>query len=161
MSSLTLTVMAIDCCYSVILHPFKPRISKRLYLGIIIVIWLSVCLFSLPYALFNKVIQVWGKTDCTITENWPFHHYTETIFLYVTQFLVPFLIVLVYYLRVCLKLWNRDQNGIRSEEQNRSSLKMSIIVSLIFGMSWFPLISYNLVNIRLFFLIDNIICGNR
>ena len=53
-STFTMTAIAVDR-YLVIVHPFRPRMSVRMGVGVVGVTWLLGAVMSLPFAIFARV----------------------------------------------------------------------------------------------------------
>jgi len=153
-STLTLTSIAIDRFF-VIIYPFKPRMKLTTCLFIIVCIWIFALLATLPYGIFLRFKKVEGKFTCA--EAWPseivrqvFSASTATM-----QFILPFLIIMVCYIKVSLKLSDRAKSkpGSKSSkkeamerERKRRTNRMLIGMVAIFGISWLPLNLVNLLN---------------
>lgn len=153
-SAFTLMSIAIDRFF-VIIHPFKPRLQLKYSLLIIVIIWLSAGLLTLPYGIFIDLVPGRdGRPYCD--EGWP-HDAFRKAFGFTTsvlQFVIPFLIITYCYCRVCCKLRDRarykpganSQRKIEQEwERTRRLNRMLISMVLIFGFSWLPLNVHNLV----------------
>lgn len=153
-SAFTLMAIAIDRFF-VIIYPFKARMPMKTCLIIIVIIWLSACLLTLPYGLFVQIIPV--EEDVNFCdERWP-HETSRKAFglsTSVLQFVIPFIIISFCYIRVCSKLSLRARSmpgakSARKEEQERERTRktnrMLISMVVIFGISWLPLNTHNLV----------------
>lgn len=152
-SAFTLMAIAIDRFF-VIIYPFKARMPMETCLIIIIIIWVSACLLTLPYGYFVKIMSYEGVNFCD--EEWP-HETSRKAFglsTSVLQFVIPFIIISFCYIRVCSKLSLRARSmpgakSARKEEQERERTRktnrMLISMVVIFGISWLPLNTHNLV----------------
>ncbi|CAN7937360.1 unnamed protein product, partial [Ixodes hexagonus] len=155
-SSFTLMAIAIDRFF-VIIYPFKPRLQIKVCFMIIISIWLTGALLTLPYGIFMHLTpdpDDGRRHYCE--EKWPdeesrrtFSFSTSTL-----QFVVPFGIISFCYMRVCCKLRDRARakpgaKSVKKEElerkRTRRTNRMLISMVVIFGASWLPLNLYNLV----------------
>ena len=154
-SAFTLMSIAIDR-YFVIIYPFKARMEMRICSVIIITIWLSAGLLTLPYGIFMDV-DVYGLT-IFCEEKWPFDESRKAfgISTSVLQFVIPFVIITFCYVRVCGKLWDRARArpgsvSMRREELERERTRktngMLISMVVIFVISWLPLNIHNLVSL--------------
>lgn len=121
---------------------------------IIITIWLSAALLTLPYGIFMGIIPSESRLYCD--EEWPFDESRKAfgISTSVLQFVIPFFIITFCYVRVCGKLWDRARArpgsvSMRREEMERERTRktngMLISMVVIFVISWLPLNTYNLV----------------
>lgn len=153
-SAFTLMAIAIDRFF-VIIYPFKARMPMRTCFIIIVIIWLSACLLTLPYGLFVAMIP-YDEDINFCDEDWP-HESSRKAFglsTSVLQFVIPFIIISFCYIRVCSKLSLRARSmpgakSARKEEQERERTRktnrMLISMVVIFGISWLPLNTHNLV----------------
>lgn len=155
-STLTLTSIAVDRFF-VIIYPFHPRMKLSTCISIIISIWVVSLLITTPYGYYVKLYSsnYTGTWTTYCEENWPDEDYRR-IFGAVTssmQFLFPFIIILICYICVSLKLNDRantrpGSRNSRREEADRDRKKrtnrMLIAMVAIFGISWLPI---NVVNI--------------
>lgn len=155
-SSFTLMAIAIDRFF-VIIYPFKPRLQVKVCFFIILSIWLTGAMLTLPYGIFMRLTpdpEDGRRYYCE--EKWPgedsrrtFSFSTSTL-----QFVVPFSIISFCYMRVCCKLRDRARakpgaKSVKKEEMERKRTRrtnrMLISMVVIFGASWLPLNLYNLV----------------
>ncbi|XP_022255927.1 prolactin-releasing peptide receptor-like [Limulus polyphemus] len=152
-SAITLMSIAIDRFF-VIIYPFQPRLKVSWCLMIVVSIWIIAALLTMPYGIFISLIVVRGRPYCE--EEWP-HETSRRVFglcTSVLQFVVPFIIISICYLKVCTKLRDRARTkpgnkSLRKEElereRTRKTNRMLIAMVVIFGVSWLPLNVYNLV----------------
>ncbi len=140
--------IAIDRFF-VIIYPFKARMPMRTCFIIIVIIWLSACLLTLPYGLFVAMIP-YDEDINFCDEDWP-HESSRKAFglsTSVLQFVIPFIIISFCYIRVCSKLSLRAPSMNEEEqerERTRKTNRMLISMVVIFGISWLPLNTHNLV----------------
>lgn len=110
-SAFTLMSIAVDR-YFVIIFPFKKRMSVKMCVIIIIIIWISGSTLTLPYAIFMQLVEVEledGRKLRFCEEAWP-HDTSRRTFSTCTsviQFIVPFVIIAFCYSKVCSKLKTR------------------------------------------------------
>ena len=142
--------------YFVIIYPFKSRMPMKICFIIIVTIWLSSCLLTLPYGIFMDVVEYDERYYCD--EKWPFDESRKAfgISTSVLQFVIPFVIITFCYVRVCGKLWDRARArpgsvSMRREEMERERTRktngMLISMVVIFVISWLPLNCHNLVKL--------------
>lgn len=173
-STLTLTSIAIDRFF-VIIYPFHPRMKLSTCVFIIINIWLTSILVTLPYGIYMKHIHENSTEKANATtivdnveddgnkdryfceENWPNEKWRK-IFSGLTtlmQFVFPFFIMAFCYICVSVKLNDRARSkpgtkNSRKEEADRERKKrtnrMLIAMVAIFLISWLPLNTINIVN---------------
>ena len=148
--------------YFVILFPFKSRMQIVTCTFIIVAIWLTTSVLTLPYAHFmqlgpgESIDPSSGSPPIYCDERWP-NEETRKAFAVCTtflQFVIPCIIITFCYVRVCGKLLDRAKTipgsvSTRREEQERDRTKktnrMLISMVIIFVVSWFPLNIYNLL----------------
>ncbi|XP_032223044.2 orexin receptor type 2 [Nematostella vectensis] len=103
-SAATLAAISFDR-YRAVVHPWKPRLSMRQTLAVIVSTWLVSFLVVLPYIL------VLGMDGHSCTEFWlkDIHRQLYTVFLFVFAYALPLVIIAFAYTRVALKL--REQSN--------------------------------------------------
>ncbi|XP_054714394.1 prolactin-releasing peptide receptor-like [Uloborus diversus] len=153
-SAFTLMSIAIDRFF-VIIYPFKPRLQVTYCYIIIVSVWVLAGLLTLPYGIFMDLVPTEsGELYCD--EVWP-HESSRKAFGFSTsilQFVVPFIIITFCYMKVCIKLKMRARSkpGAKSakkeemeRERTRRTNRMLITMVVIFGASWLPINTYNLI----------------
>ncbi|NXC37013.1 GPR83 protein, partial [Campylorhamphus procurvoides] len=154
-SALTLTAIAVDR-HQVIMHPLKPRISTGKGVIYISVIWIMATCFSLPHAIYQKLFTFEYSeevTRCLCLPDFPepsdlFWKYLD-LATFVLLYVLPLLIISAAYMTVAKKLWLRNVIGDVTTEQyfvlrkkNRKTIKMLMLVVILFAVCWFPLNCY-------------------
>ncbi|XP_062997874.1 G-protein coupled receptor 83-like [Elgaria multicarinata webbii] len=154
-SVLTLAAIALDR-HQVIMHPLKPRMSIAKGGICIIIIWVMASCFSLPHAIYQKLI--WypyrnrtNRMACLPSFPppkdlfWKYLDLTTFVLLYV----LPLLVISITYTVVAKKLWMRNAIGDVTMEQyfahrrkKKMTLKMLMVVVVVFAVCWFPLNCY-------------------
>ncbi|XP_068886963.1 G-protein coupled receptor 83 isoform X2 [Aphelocoma coerulescens] len=143
----------------VIMHPLKPRISAGKGVIYISLIWIMATCFSLPHAIYQKLFTFEYSEDVTrclclpdfpepADLFWKYLDLTTFILLYV----LPLLIISAAYVTVAKKLWLRNVIGDVTTEQyfvlrkkNKKTIKMLMLVVILFAVCWFPLNCYVLL----------------
>ncbi|KAM3910468.1 G-protein coupled receptor 83-like [Leptodactylus fuscus] len=154
-SALTLTAIALDR-HQVILNPLKPRMSLTRGFLSITFIWVMATCFSLPHAIYQKLLQ-YNYRQTTIRSlcipDFPepsdlFWKYLD-LSTFVLLYLLPLLIITITYSRLAKKLWMRNAIGDITTEQyithrknKKKSIKMLVLVVVVFAVCWFPLNCY-------------------
>ncbi|XP_030065710.1 probable G-protein coupled receptor 83 [Microcaecilia unicolor] len=154
-STLTLTAIALDR-HQVILNPLKPRMSLTKGALNISIIWMMGTCFSLPHAIYQKLFQ-YNYRETTIRSlcvpDFPdpaelFWKYLD-LSTFLLLYLLPLLIITVTYTRLAKKLWMRNAIGDVTTEQyithrknKKKSIKMLVLVVVVFAVCWFPLNCY-------------------
>lgn len=156
-STFTLTAIALDRQY-VLLYPLKPRISKRTGLIILLLIWVISFLLSLPYGIYTEVEEVnfisTSVKRCRSVFPEPKAEFEMTLTLTTTiiQYFLPLTIIGFSYGRIVRKLWRRTHLGAVTHAQQRfqnkakrKSIKLLIIVVVVFALCWMPLNLYHIL----------------
>uniref|UniRef100_A0ACB8FG82 G-protein coupled receptor 83 n=1 Tax=Sphaerodactylus townsendi TaxID=933632 RepID=A0ACB8FG82_9SAUR len=154
-SAFTLTAIAVDR-HQVVMHPLQPRISATKGLISIGVIWILATCFSLPHAIYQKLFTFeYSKevTRCLCLPDFPepanlFWKYLD-LATFVLLYILPLVIISVTYVSVAKRLWFRNAVGDVTVEQyfalqrkKKATIKMLILVVVIFAVCWFPLNCY-------------------
>uniref|UniRef100_A0A8V5FVV2 G-protein coupled receptor 83 n=1 Tax=Melopsittacus undulatus TaxID=13146 RepID=A0A8V5FVV2_MELUD len=157
-SALTLTAIAVDR-HQVIMHPLKPRISTAKGVIYISVIWIMATCFSLPHAIYQKLFTFEYSeevTRCLCLPDFPepadlFWKYLD-LTTFILLYVLPLLIISAAYVTVAKKLWLRNVIGDVTTEQyfalrkkNKKTIKMLMLVVILFAVCWFPLNCYVLL----------------
>ncbi|KAK4810116.1 hypothetical protein QYF61_009511 [Mycteria americana] len=140
----------------VILNPLKQRMSRTKGALSISVIWLMASCFSLPHAIYQKLFQ-YNYREATVRSLclpdfpepaelvWKYLDLSTFLLLY----LLPLLIITVTYTRLAKKLWLRNAIGdvttqqyITHHKNKKKSIKMLMLVVVVFAVCWFPLNCY-------------------
>jgi hypothetical protein len=165
-SVLTLLAISLDR-FLAILKPMKARIifSKRTVKFILGAIWLLAIALFVPMLFVNnttKEIYLGGLFEKTIcSEQWQEISSKQiySLFVFLTLYLIPLLIMTVAYIKTGSILWRGDKRFCRSESltgtgqehaQNKilrgrqRVVKMLISIVIMFALSWLP---YHVINI--------------
>ena len=142
-SIFTLAYISIDR-YLCICHP-KVSFTRKVHPGwIITAIWVTSMILLLPYAIFCQSSKEIGKNSCDCHSAWPSRNH-RTIYkftLIIVGFHVPFMTMLFSYSQICMFLWGNQ--GRRTSIDNdksgkiKRSVKMMILATSLFFVSWFP-----------------------
>ena len=154
-STFTLTVIALDR-QRVLLYPLRPRILKSGGLIVVAVIWLISILLALPFGIFSetKVLNVYVDSILRCRSVYPsdvFEQYL-TVVTIMLQYVIPLSIIAVTYGRIVRRIWERTDLGAVTENQHarrsrhkKKSIKMLMIVVIVFAICWMPLNLYHLL----------------
>ncbi|XP_065585258.1 G-protein coupled receptor 83-like isoform X3 [Cyrtonyx montezumae] len=140
----------------VILNPLKQRMSLTKGALSIAVIWLLAACFSLPHAIYQKLFQ-YNYREATVRSLclpdfpepaelvWKYLDLSTFLLLY----LLPLLVITATYTRLAKKLWLRNAIGdvtvqqyIAHHRSKKKSIKMLVLVVVVFAVCWFPLNCY-------------------
>ncbi|XP_076372830.1 G-protein coupled receptor 83-like [Tachypleus tridentatus] len=154
-SSFTMVVIAFDR-YRAIIHPLMPR-KHTGNTRIITVIWVLAALLAISHAVFNKVIKVFSyrlMTRCRVVYPSPDKEYRKwhTFITTLTQYVIPLAMTTAAYGRIVVRIWRRETIGDVTEQQltsqlqaKRRTIKMLILVGIVFALCWLPLNLYHLI----------------
>ena len=136
-----------DTCFCELL-PFGRILS---------IIWLSSALFSIPHALYHRVIAMEEKTEiisCLVVYPEPKQEFRQllTLLAFLSQYVIPISLTCVCYLRIICFLWRKKFVGTLSEIQRisltrrkRQRINMLFMVVLVFAICWLPLNVFHLL----------------
>ncbi|XP_047433052.1 probable G-protein coupled receptor 83 [Mugil cephalus] len=154
-STLTLTAIALDR-RQVILYPLRPRMSPAQGGVWIAVIWIMASCFSLPHAIYQKLLTfAYSKEKerslCVPDFPEPSDVYWQYIDLltFILLYMLPLLIISACYTTVARRLWRHNTIGDATTAQHatqrrkrRRTLAMLLLVVGVFAVCWFPLNCY-------------------
>ncbi|XP_071326810.1 chemerin-like receptor 1 [Trachinotus anak] len=126
-----LMAISLDRCLSiwVVVWAQNKRTVRKAQI-ITAVIWLAAVLCSTPYASFRDTRTIYGKTFCAYVQDTP--SWTLIIFRFVVGFFIPFLVICVTYVAICVRA--------RRLQRTRSRRSRRIIFSIVFAffICWLP-----------------------
>ncbi|NWT89209.1 NPFF2 protein, partial [Lanius ludovicianus] len=159
-SVFTLVAIAMDR-FRCIVHPFKQKLTTPTAVAIIAVIWLLAVAIMCPSAVLLQVREekhfrvLLGSGNATrpvfwCREEWPDPGMRKiyTTVLFANIYLAPLSLIVIMYARISISLSHAAMPGAgkRSQEQRHSVgkrkqkvIKMLIVVTLLFTLSWLPL----------------------
>ena len=154
-STFTLTVIALDR-QRVLLYPLRPRILKSGGLIVVSIIWIVSIIMSLPFGIYSKAetvsFVVESAIRCrTVYPSQTFEQYLTVVTL-ILQYILPLAIIGVTYGRIVRRIWERTDLGAMTANQHacrskhkKKSIKMLMIVVIVFALCWMPLNLYHLL----------------
>ncbi|NXP60261.1 NPFF2 protein, partial [Chloropsis cyanopogon] len=159
-SVFTLVAIAMDR-FRCIVHPFKQKLTIPTALAIIAIIWALAVAIMCPSAVLLQVQEekhfrvLLGSGNATrpvfwCREEWPDPGMRKiyTTVLFANIYLAPLSLIVVMYARISLSLSHTAVPGAgkHGQEQRhsawkrkRKAIKMLIVVTLLFALSWLPL----------------------
>ena len=158
-SSFTMMAIALDR-YVVIVYPLRPRMTLAVGGCVIFVSWLLAGLMSLPYALYARVERVElllhteVRVRCRLCYPEPGDVYERALTLWTlfSQYGIPMSVTAAAYGHIVRVLWAREFIGTPNVNQRmchqrarRRTIRMLIVVVLIFCGCWLPLQLYHVL----------------
>ena len=154
-STFTLAVIALDR-QRVLLYPLRPRILKSGGLIVISIIWTVSIIMSLPFGIYSKSqtvsFVVESAVRCRTVYPSPTFEQCLTVVTLVLQYILPLTIIGVTYGRIVRRIWERTDLGAMTANQHacrskhkKKSIKMLMIVVIVFALCWMPLNLYHLL----------------
>jgi G protein-coupled receptor 83 len=153
-----MAIIALDR-YQALLHPLKRRLSHKVSKPLIIfLIWFVASLLAIPHAIFNRSVELFTyKTvvRCRAVYPGPKHIYRKSItsLTILTQYVLPLSITMFTYVIICVKIYRKKFIGEADEQQissqiktKRKTIKMLIIVVIVFAICWLPINLFHLLN---------------
>ncbi|XP_063443823.1 RYamide receptor-like [Mytilus edulis] len=146
LSAYTLVAMSFDR-YIVIVHPFRPRITTRKTLCVIIIIWILSLSIPIPTLIKSKV-QYYSNTSGQCLETWDNNHtlmYAYSTGIMVLHFFGPLVVLIFCYSRIGYNIWKKTLHG-NDENKRRLQLasakqkliKMMATVVVFYALCWLP-----------------------
>nr|AKQ63034.1 orphan G-protein coupled receptor 24 [Platynereis dumerilii] len=160
-SIITLTVISIDR-YMAIVHPLKPRCSRRVAKAVMAVVWTFSLCSGIPMAIIFSVEKEELYPGRYVYKCHP--HFPKNdlvvdlgklyrLYLIIVQYFFPLIIICVAYFRVMYTIWGNQAPGsavdARDQKLNKNKrkvIKMLVIVVAMFAFCWLPLQTYNLLS---------------
>ncbi|XP_056601889.1 G-protein coupled receptor 83 [Triplophysa dalaica] len=154
-SVLTLVAIAIDR-HQVVIYPMKQRMSRVKGVAWIGVIWVMGSCFSLPHAIYQKLLRfefINNRVRMVCLPSFPhpsdlFWKYLD-LTTFVLLYVLPLAIISIAYLVVAKKVWFQNAVGditlaqsAAHRRRKKTTLKMLIAVVAMFAVCWFPLNCY-------------------
>ncbi|UXI14324.1 neuropeptide GPCR A24 [Sarcoptes scabiei] len=152
-SVFTLVAISIDR-YLAIVHPLRPRMSRKTTVNIIVMIWIAGSLLSLPNIICSKTIEEEFKNgDKRVVCYLEWYdgistksriEYLYNVIILLVTYIVPIASMSCTYFRVGRELWGSQSIGectarqMDSIKSKRKIVKMMMIVVAIFGICWAP-----------------------
>ncbi len=152
-SSLTFTAIAIDR-FIVIHFPFKR--SPLFFIKIIWIICISfvtLTAVSIPVLTYNWSFDANPIITCRVLFKFgnPVIVHVRVLGILLTQYILPVLISLILYAKIIHTIWKRNVGEMTEMQKNHNlivkwrTIKMLIILFLVFTICWFPVNMIRLV----------------
>ena len=156
MSTFTLAAIAVNR-FLAVFYPFSTRNhSVTRTIVIILCIDLVAIIITLPRAIVvEQVTRTWlgpelkFKGNIVCSSSWSEKsHRVHNLFVKISEFAIPFTIIVICYTSIMIKLKHRDQirrsESMTTEQmqeeasRNKRMNKMLITITVLFGICWFP-----------------------
>ncbi|OCT98064.1 leukotriene B4 receptor 1 [Xenopus laevis] len=120
--------------------PFTSQLmrTKKSVRGIVLVIWLSAFLCSIPMPIYRTVVTIHTRFICMPFHKSPKHIVFQYLFETMVGFVIPFTIIVFCYLYICLRL-----RTAKFQSKHKTNRLVTLIVAT-FCLFWLP---YHVVNI--------------
>ena len=142
-SIVTLTVISIDR-YFAILHPLRPRCSRRVAAGVMILVWTFSLISAIPSVIVYRVEDVPdgdGGWNSSLTKPFCYPEFPTAsnvdlgkvyrLYLVIIQYFFPLAIISYAYFRIMFKIWYARAPGCavdsRDQIQNRNKRKVKML----------------------------------
>ncbi|XP_002730476.1 QRFP-like peptide receptor [Saccoglossus kowalevskii] len=157
----TLTAMSVDRYYAV-LYPFKLRVTKNRAKYVVCLVWLvSISLSLIPLITarsrsydLNDFVDAPGDIVYFCSER--IEHTAATAYelvILIITYVIPLSIISYTYYRIGRRLWGRSLPGVADRKRDLSqmrskkkTIKMLVVIVVMFAICWFPLHVFNIVN---------------
>ncbi|XP_015186351.1 PREDICTED: tachykinin-like peptides receptor 86C [Polistes dominula] len=152
-SVFTLVVISFDR-YMAIMYPLKRHMSRRRTILTLISIWTISSILAIPSLLYSKITKTRysnNKTRISCYLSWPDGKYLNSktgysydILFFSMTYLIPIVLMAVFYTLMGRKLWGSKfigeltHNQKESIKSKRKVVKMFISIVTIFAICWFP-----------------------
>lgn len=147
MSSFTLVAISMDR-YSAIVHPLRPKMTKRQAFIVISIIWMLSVAIPLPTAITSEVHQYINDPSAPYfcEEMWDNimwqSVYNATLLIF--QYFIPLMILMFTYGRIILVLWIKKPPGEAVSDRDQRMSKSKKKVSTMYLIVNIALLSYTL-----------------
>ncbi|XP_058514840.1 G-protein coupled receptor 83-like [Ochotona princeps] len=142
--------------HRVMLYPLKARITPMQGNVCIIIIWIVSTCAALPHAIYQKLqhVEIGNVTEETVClPSFPYTSKSTWKYLdlgtFLLFFMLPLMVLVVVYGHVAKKLWIHNavddiniHTYICQRGKKKQTLKMLMIVVLVYALSWLPLNIY-------------------
>ncbi|KAG8182858.1 hypothetical protein JTE90_002275 [Oedothorax gibbosus] len=152
-STFTMTCIAWDR-FRIIKNPLKLRLKRSQAIRAMVIVWLLSILLAIPHAVFNRIENVFSYRElirCRTTYPVNMRSWI-TLTTAVTQYFLPLTVTGGLYWRIMVKIWSRGVLGVVTEGQmivqaraKRKTIKMLVLVVILFAICWLPLNVHNLL----------------
>lgn len=149
-SILTLTAIAVERFCS-IMFPFKRIITFKLAKAMMVGIWITSFVITIPFFFHIKVEDYYGDGVFYCVEDWSPLDTTVAlqvfqIVFFVLMYACPLILIFVLYLSIGVKLWRRQSKAEvlslgtshRRTHMTVQVTKMLIVSVVVFALCWLP-----------------------
>ncbi|NWT75801.1 NPFF2 protein, partial [Prunella himalayana] len=150
-SVFTLVAIAVDR-FRCIVHPFKQKLTVPAAVATIAAIWLLAVAIMCPSAVLLRVREerrfrvLLGPGNATrplfwCREEWPEPAMRKiyTAVLFANIYVAPLSLIVLMYARIGVSLSHAAAGRRGREQRKRKAIRMLVLVTLLFALSWLPL----------------------
>lgn len=154
MSTLSMLMIAVER-YILIVFPFRKKLTIEMAIGIVVVIIIFSVVCSIPIILHTEhsheeidirpyIQDIIKKSFCI--ENWKMKtSRAYTMFVFVLQFFVPYIIISVLYFQIYKVLKKRPIKR-KETQKNYKTTRILIAITTTFTISWLPFQIFSIVS---------------
>ena len=141
-STLTLAYISVDR-YICICYPSLGYTNRVSPVWVIAAIWLFGTIFLCPFLIYcKKSSSTKNSCDCRTAWPSPSQHRVYSFSIVFVGFYIPFITMVFCYSKIIVRLWGRKgQKSSIGEDKSgkkKKSIKMMILATSLFFISWFP-----------------------
>ena len=118
-------------------------------------------IFSIPHGIFNELIENFDSESQTRILCWvvyPDGNYRKwiSIIAFLTVYLIPLSTTTIVYSLIGIQIWKQRRSGggdmtpeqinLRGENSKKKTIKILVLVVIVFVVSWLPLNLYYILN---------------
>ena len=153
-SVFSLVAISLDRSFA-ILFPMKKIMTRNVVRFAIATTWLDALALILPLVIATKNIQLEGGDGMICDEFWePMSTEVYITVVFITAYVIPLIIIAIVYclagLRLCRRKLPGQQNSTahkKIQASSRRATTMLITVTVIFALTWLPLLALEMIKV--------------
>lgn len=139
--------------YRAVVHPLRSKVTRLQLKLAVIFIWVLSFSVTLPLNTFMTTASQVGKIVCT--DSWPSRMFEQLYFslLFVIQFALPLIMMLMVYMRIISKMHNNElrtcnhRASAHIRRRNKRVIRMLLVVVLAYFICVMPYSTYLVVSV--------------